>query len=100
MPPRSGPRNSACRLIFAGFLLGLVFVSDDEAVLSSENSVNFYLTTRRYISEDNNLQVIFFSTLNFMHELLAFFSKTNVQFELHINWELYWTNGNPNYFRP
>jgi hypothetical protein len=38
-----------------GFLLGLVVDSEDRATCSSETSVDFQRTTRRYIPEDRTL---------------------------------------------
>jgi hypothetical protein len=53
-PPSSGSKNktsSACYLLYAGFLLGLSFSSENSGDCSSEKSIDFQRTTRRYISE-------------------------------------------------
>lgn len=42
-----------CRIY--GFLLGLFLIAEMEEIFSSEPSVNFLRTSRRYIAEDRTL---------------------------------------------
>jgi hypothetical protein len=53
--PSSGLKSGfACCRLYCGFLLGLLLKDEDRG--SSETSVNFERTIRRYVQEDKNLR--------------------------------------------
>jgi hypothetical protein len=60
--PSAGSKNSKRTVLatcfYASFLLGLFFDPEDRDDLPSETSVDLHRTTRRYILEDRNIQVV------------------------------------------
>jgi hypothetical protein len=63
-----GPLLATC--FHAGFLLGLFSTLKMEAICSSETSVDFQRTTRRYIPEDSTLQTQSYLINKLIHVIL------------------------------
>jgi hypothetical protein len=77
--------RSACCLIFVDFLLGLLFLTlTMEAIYSSQTSIHFHHTTRRYVPDDNTLHMQLRSSLKTRNHNSFQYETTVNNFVLYI----------------